>query len=157
MNASLGVLATRAPGEWRLFSNLKRAYRCRCKRVIFFENTQCLGCQAQLGYEPLVGNVYALDPGPAPDLWRLSAARARSLRVYSRCDNLDYPAGCNWLVKVDPAYVECTGPLHLLPVEPYHSGPYHRGKRRTLGAPGMGQTPCHLFARLPRAAGRIAR
>jgi hypothetical protein len=102
MGASLAALADpRSAGEWRIFSNIKRAYRCRCQRVVFFGNTQCLGCQAPLGYEPLTGRVYALDPGPATDLWWLAGTRGNQAALHRRCANLDSPAGCNWLVKVD--------------------------------------------------------
>ena len=77
--------------------NLKRAYRCRCKRVIFFDNTQCLSCQAPLGYEPQLGKVFALDPGPAPDLWRLATTRAAYSASYRRCANLTTaPAATGW-------------------------------------------------------------
>src|SRR5437016_4518900 len=100
MDTALAALTAERDGEeWRLFSNLKRAYRCRCQRVIFFGNTQCLNCQAALGYEPLRGMVHALDPGPAPALWRLAATGGGQSALYRRCLNLDSPAGCNWLVK----------------------------------------------------------
>jgi len=34
----------------------KRAYRCECDQPIFFHNSQCLNCNAELGYEPVVGD-----------------------------------------------------------------------------------------------------
>ena len=39
-------------------------YRCQCGRAIFFRNSLCLGCKSALGYEPEVGQVLALQPGP---------------------------------------------------------------------------------------------
>src|SRR4051794_31312027 len=101
MNASPALASAAISGDSRMFSNLKRAYRCRCGRLVFFRNTQCLNCQAALGYEPLEGKVSALDPGPAPDVWRLVSTCGSHAALYRRCANLNSPAGCNWLVKVE--------------------------------------------------------
>ena len=46
-----------------------------------------------------MGRVGALLAGPSPDTWRLGAIRGA---LYRRCANLDSPAACNWLVKIDP-------------------------------------------------------
>ncbi|WP_459616090.1 zinc-binding metallopeptidase family protein [Bordetella sp. 2513F-2] len=73
-----------------------RLYRCVCGQPVFFDNTECLNCHAQLGYEPHLGRVVALAEGPQPGSWRL-AGRQRS-RMYRRCANFDTPAVCNWLV-----------------------------------------------------------
>ena len=78
---------------------LKRIYHCQCGRPIFFRNSQCLACGSPLGYEPELGKLGALQPGPAPDTWRLAGSRGG---LYLRCANLESAAGCNWLVKVDP-------------------------------------------------------
>jgi hypothetical protein len=88
-----------APVKVRRPFRLKRIYQCQCGRPIFFRNSQCLACGAPLGYEPELGRLGALQAGPSPDTWKLAGTRGG---LYRRCANLDSPAGCNWLVKVDP-------------------------------------------------------
>ena len=83
----------------------KRAYRCRCGHPIFFQNSRCLSCQAPLGYAPLLGDLRALEPGTAPDQWRLAGAEARG--DYRRCANFDTPAGCNWLIPANDTEAFC--------------------------------------------------
>lgn len=77
---------------------LKRIYRCQCGRPVFFQNSLCLACGSPLGYEPELGKLVALQPGSAPDTWKVAGTRGS---LYRRCANLDSPAACNWLVKVD--------------------------------------------------------
>jgi hypothetical protein len=83
----------------------KRAYRCRCGHPIFFLNSRCLSCQAPLGYAPLLGDLRALEPGAAPNQWRLAGAEARG--DYRRCANFDTPAGCNWLIPANDTEAFC--------------------------------------------------
>ncbi|MGE0607669.1 MAG: putative zinc-binding metallopeptidase [Pirellulales bacterium] len=73
------------------------SYRCQCQRPIFFRNSVCLGCQAQLGYEPEAAKVLALEAGPAANTWKLFGQQI-DLPLWRRCENFDSPAGCNWLV-----------------------------------------------------------
>jgi hypothetical protein len=86
----------------RRFSELQRIYRCQCRRPVFFRNSYCLGCNTPLGYEPHLRRIYPLAPGPEPDTWVLIGARANQPTLYRRCANLDSPAACNWLVRLDP-------------------------------------------------------
>jgi len=71
-------------------------YRCQCGRPIFFRNSLCLGCKSVLGYEPELGQVRALVPGPQPETWRLHG-QEDGAPLWRRCENFDSPAGCNWL------------------------------------------------------------
>ena len=80
----------------------KRAFRCDCGRPVFFLNSQCLGCGAALGYEPMLGELRALQPGEKPESWQLTSDSTTHCD-YRRCSNFDSPAGCNWLVPVDAA------------------------------------------------------
>ena len=57
-----------------------RSFSCdTCGQLVFFENTVCLRCGSDLGFEPRRGELVALSSGAA------------------RCANLEL-AGCNWLV-----------------------------------------------------------
>lgn len=79
-----------------------RNYRCTCGQIIFFENTQCTVCLRQLGYDPEIGILLALNPifdstGIQSDSWQ----GADNGRVYRLCQNeIDYQV-CNWLVLSD--------------------------------------------------------
>jgi hypothetical protein len=72
-------------------------YRCQCGRPIFFHNSVCLGCNSSLGYEPDLGQVRSLQPGPESNIWKLHGQK-EDAPVWRRCGNFDSPAGCNWLV-----------------------------------------------------------
>jgi hypothetical protein len=85
--------------------NSHRRFRCSCERPIFFDNSECLACGAQLGYFADSGVVAPLSAGPTKGLWtRLtdvldSSADSRVEPVeYYRCRNFESHAGCNWMV-----------------------------------------------------------
>ncbi len=84
----------------------KRAYRCDCGRPVFFLNSHCLGCDASLGYEPVLGELRTLQPGEGANTWRPTGDGSTE-SDYRRCANFDSPAGCNWLVPVDDASALC--------------------------------------------------
>lgn len=72
-----------------------KVWQCRCGQSVFFPNTQCLACEAALGYLPEQSRVVALEPAAEPDTWRLSDEPG--IGLYRRCANLQTPAACNWL------------------------------------------------------------
>lgn len=73
-----------------------RSYRCQCGRPVFFLNSECLACHAQLGFVPDLGEVRALQPS-GNGLFRIAGYDA----TVRRCANFETPAGCNWLVGAD--------------------------------------------------------
>ncbi|QIF03073.1 putative zinc-binding metallopeptidase [Roseimicrobium sp. ORNL1] len=99
MKTFIESIAARVSQVWRTPDLPRRGhtYRCRCGRPIFFRNSRCLGCGAELGYEPDLAEVRALEPGATPVEWRLAGEESPS-PVFRRCANLNAPAGCNWLV-----------------------------------------------------------
>jgi hypothetical protein len=80
-------------------SALRRSYGCRCNRAVFFRNTHCLNCDTPLGYEPQLGKIFSLEPGPHQGSWRLAGPDVVEQALYYRCANLESAAACNWLVK----------------------------------------------------------
>jgi len=70
--------------------------RCRCGRPVFFRNTACVACGAELGYEPSLRRVVALRTTSDADLYAVDAEPVG--RRFKRCANFDSPARCNWLV-----------------------------------------------------------
>jgi len=96
------LLEKLAPVRRRKFVAAGRAYSCRCGRPVFFRNSVCLACGAQLGYEPQVRRVFPLAPGSEPGAWRPEGQGAPD-RQYRRCANLESAAGCNWLFPEEDA------------------------------------------------------
>ena len=96
-------LTRRLMTEWQLRKRdekLSRTYHCGCGTAIFFRNTQCLNCQAQLGYLPDTLSLVALAPGPDPG----TQIADGNDRLYKYCGNRETPALCNWMLDAsDPA------------------------------------------------------
>jgi hypothetical protein len=86
-------------------SGRRSAFRCQCGRPVYFHNSVCLGCDAQLGYEPELQQVEALVEGPAPTVWTL--ADQEDGVNWKRCENFHSPAGCNWLTRADEEETLC--------------------------------------------------
>jgi hypothetical protein len=79
-----------------------RAYRCRCGQPVFFRNSKCLACGAELGYETELGEIRSLQKAVVDGMWHLDGIDD-SVQAFRRCGNFDSPAGCNWLVEAsDP-------------------------------------------------------
>ncbi|MCE9557061.1 MAG: putative zinc-binding peptidase [Planctomycetes bacterium] len=102
------AISKRLAEAWRSEAPSGRghSYRCQCGRPVFFRNSRCLGCNTELGYEPLQAQVRAIEPGPEEPLWRFHGQKEDS-PLWRRCENFDSPAGCNWLVSAEDAEPLC--------------------------------------------------
>jgi hypothetical protein len=89
------------PRPLKQLGGLSRTYRCRCRRIVFFGNSRCLACRAELGYEPHLGKLFALTPAQESETWQLVGLRSAHVCLYRRCANLESSAGCNWVVRVN--------------------------------------------------------
>ena len=73
-----------------------------CQSLIFFENTQCLNCAAQLAYVPSETALLALSEG-RDGLWRTPVGSALENHAYKLCINYRQRNVCNWaLASTDP-------------------------------------------------------
>ena len=94
--------AARPPAHWRALSPMvHRAFRCRCARPVFFGNTRCVSCDAELGYEPDSATVWPLESIDDDGLYRLHDDD-RGAR-YRRCANFGSAIVCSWLVDAGEA------------------------------------------------------
>jgi hypothetical protein len=96
------------PSHWRQLSPLvHRAFRCRCERPVFFGNTRCLACEAELGYDPASATVWPLEPTGDEGVWRRHGDDT-ALR-FRRCANFDSVIVCSWLVEQSEAarFAQC--------------------------------------------------
>jgi hypothetical protein len=124
-------------------SALQRSYGCRCSRAIFFRNSHCLFCDTPLGYEPQLGKVFSLAPGPEPKTWQLAGPHVpeNHYTVYRQCANANTAAACNWLVTIDahqPYCLSCrlnrTIPDISIPENAMLWGRIEDAKRRVVSA-----------------------
>ena len=88
---------------------LKR-YNCQCGNPIFFRNSSCLACKAELGYDSELGLLIPIKEAELAGTWQPYEAATLSLpesfeplqqlapKRYRRCANLPTPAACNWLI-----------------------------------------------------------
>jgi hypothetical protein len=67
-----------------------RTFECRCGERIFFENTRCLACQAELGF--VVETLTMLASDAASGAFEADGVR------YRKCANYAEQGVCNWLV-----------------------------------------------------------
>jgi hypothetical protein len=72
-----------------------RTFACQnCGQLVFFENTTCLNCEAELGFEPSENELITLlDVGNDAQLDRFDGEPG----TFYRCANAEI-AACNWLV-----------------------------------------------------------
>ena len=77
-------------------SRNSKVWPCRCGQSLFFRNSQCLACNALLGYQAEESRLTSLQPGPYAGTWTLDADPEAGL--FRRCANLDTAAACNWLL-----------------------------------------------------------
>ena len=66
-----------------------KKFNCSCGQPLFFENTQCLSCKSQVGFDPLSFNMYAVS----------TAATAETKKPpFKICKNSEGYKVCNWFV-----------------------------------------------------------
>jgi hypothetical protein len=76
-----------------------RAFYCdRCGSLVFFENFQCVKCDARLGFAADAFDLLALENDG--EVW-VPVAEANRHRRYRRCANDLQHAVCNWLIADD--------------------------------------------------------
>lgn len=71
-----------------------RNFYCYCKNRVYFENTQCVACERELGFIPELLKVQAIKPA-AGGLWRVLAP---GTGLYRKCKNYEEHGVCNWMV-----------------------------------------------------------
>jgi len=76
-----------------------RIFSCQaCDQSLFFENSVCLSCQAEVAYSPELGDFFVLPKGVAPDAPFELDVPGKGPQAFRRCQNL--VEGCNWIFPV---------------------------------------------------------
>ncbi|MFN3581087.1 MAG: putative zinc-binding metallopeptidase [Pseudomonas sp.] len=82
--------------------------RCQCGQAVFFDNDRCLSCGSELGFHPHQGKLCSLAPEADPQTWRIRSEGPLLGKRVNRCQNLNSPARCNWLVTEESSSPYCT-------------------------------------------------
>lgn len=80
-----------------------KAFRCQCGQPLFFHNTHCLGCGAEVAFDPGTRRLDALVAG-SDGTWTFPSGAADRYRL---CEHRLRAAACNWLVPADAAHRAC--------------------------------------------------
>lgn len=84
-----------------------RAFHCpTCSQVLFFDNVTCLNCNTEVGFDPSIRDLVAVDTDR-----------------HRHCAN-QFVARCNWLLPVDDGNDLCVS-CRLTVMRPSDSNPYH--------------------------------
>src|SRR5687767_5482200 len=107
-----------------------KTFTCECDARIFFRNTQCLGCQRELGFLPDRGVHSALEPvtGEQGVFSALADAGAR----YRKCANYAEHGVCNWMVPAGSEGEQFCRSCRLNRVIPSLDAPDHRALWRRI-------------------------
>ncbi|HPE62012.1 MAG: putative zinc-binding metallopeptidase [Thiothrix sp.] len=77
-----------------------RRFYCSCGQEVFFDNTVCVACRAQLGFDPLSRTMLVARPGDdeqAPLRWQSDDGR-----MLQCCEHRSFTVQpCNWLLAAD--------------------------------------------------------
>ncbi|MES2308507.1 MAG: zinc-ribbon domain-containing protein, partial [Verrucomicrobiota bacterium] len=73
-----------------------KTYHCICGQLIFFDNTQCVQCQQELGFIPNSLTLGTITP-TIENLWCVSSSLQDSL-LYKKCLNFLEHQNCNWMI-----------------------------------------------------------
>ena len=76
-----------------------QAFHCgTCGKDVYFENSICLNCNAELGFDPAELSIATVQPDPSGSA--LLAGTGASAKPVRRCANAVH-AACNWLLDPD--------------------------------------------------------
>lgn len=79
--------------------------QCTCGQPLFFENTRCLGCGAEVAYDPVRRRLGAVTPA-GEGLWTVDGEALDPPPLFRLCAHRPAASACNWLVPAsDPAAI----------------------------------------------------
>lgn len=83
-----------------------KSFECTCGQPLFFPNTQCLKCGAELGYDPQLCSLGPLQPS-GNDTWTRTDDSRQPPTAFRLCAHRLTAATCNWLVPADSPHSLC--------------------------------------------------
>ena len=82
------------------------SYACACGQPLFFDNTRCLGCGAQIAYDPERRKLGPIDPD-ADGHWAFRDDDRATAEPFRLCAHRTAPAACNWLLPAHETASTC--------------------------------------------------
>ena len=107
-----------------------KTFTCECDARIFFRNTQCLGCQRELGFLPERRVHSALEPVAGEQ--GVFSALADAGTPYRKCANYAEHGVCNWMVLAGSEGERFCRSCRLNRVIPSLEAPDHRALWRRI-------------------------
>jgi hypothetical protein len=83
-----------------------KAFHCTCGQPLFFHNSRCLGCGAEVAFDPVerkLNAVVAVGDGT----WTIGDDMRAAPSRFRFCEHRTEAAACNWLVPAHDAHAAC--------------------------------------------------
>ncbi len=80
-----------------------KSFHCTCGQRVFFDNTVCAACRAQLGFDPVSLDMVSMVPNSGGGYVDGNGT------VYNYCQNFFEHKVCNWLIPVKQTGPYCPG------------------------------------------------
>jgi len=83
-----------------------KAFRCCCGQPLFFENTRCLACGAEVAFDPHDQRLDALAAA-GDGTWTMAGETRAPPPRFRFCEHRSHAAACNWLVPAQGPHTAC--------------------------------------------------
>ncbi len=83
-----------------------KSFQCACGQPLFFHNTRCLACGAEVAYDPESRTLGALAPA-GNSAWTLARDPRAPAPRFRFCAHRNRAAQCNWLVPAETSNTAC--------------------------------------------------
>ncbi|QJR13042.1 hypothetical protein DSM104443_04136 [Usitatibacter rugosus] len=114
-----------------------QAYSCACGQPIFFDNTRCVGCGADIGFDPYVARLGPIDSA-SDGTWTFRGA-GTNVERFRLCAHRATEVACNWMVPAHEPFADCLScrttrmiPILSRPRNPQRLRELEGAKRRVL-------------------------
>ena len=87
-------------------SSTMKTFQCTCAQPLFFHNTKCLACGAEVVYDPTLPDLGALT-AVGEGTWALAGDTRQPAPTFRFCDHRADAVLCNWLVPAGAEVTEC--------------------------------------------------
>ena len=83
-----------------------KSFQCACGQPLFFHNSRCLSCAAEVAYDPTSISLGSLAPA-GDDTWTMTAETRKPTPTFKLCAHRGAAAACNWLVPAEEDETLC--------------------------------------------------
>ena len=83
-----------------------KAFRCTCGQPLFFDNSRCLACGAEVAFDPFEQRLQALVAA-GDDTWTMAGDARTAPTRFRLCEHRSRAAACNWLAPAHESHTTC--------------------------------------------------